>query len=81
MDLRGYNDQLKSIGELREIEEADWNLEIGAITELVGEKDGPALLFDKIKGYWKAEFPKVNRVSEELREQTLNKWKDLFSSL
>ncbi len=53
MDLREYIEELKSIGELRELEDADWNLEIGAITELVGEKDGPALLFDNIKGYAK----------------------------
>ncbi len=51
MDLRKYIEELKSIGELREVEGADWNLEIGAITELVGEKDGPALLFDGINGY------------------------------
>ncbi len=51
MDLREYIEGVKSAGELREIEGADWNLEIGTITELVAEKDGPALLFDNIKGY------------------------------
>ena len=49
LDLRKYIDELRSLGELREVEGADWNLEIGALTELVGEREGPALLFDKIK--------------------------------
>lgn len=51
MDLRGYIEDIKRIGELREVEKADWDLEIGALTELVGEKDGPGLLFDEIRGY------------------------------
>jgi 4-hydroxy-3-polyprenylbenzoate decarboxylase len=51
MDLRAYIEQLRPIEEVREVEGADWDLEIGAITELVAEKDGPALLFDKIKDY------------------------------
>ncbi len=51
MDLRDYIAEVKSAGSLRELEGADWHLEIGAIAELVGEKDGPALLFDQIKGY------------------------------
>ncbi|MFH1123527.1 MAG: UbiD family decarboxylase, partial [Pseudomonadota bacterium] len=57
MDLRNYIEQLKTVGELKEIQGADWNLEIGTITELVGEKGGPVLLFDNIKGY-----PKGHRV-------------------
>src|SRR3990172_10481396 len=51
MDLREYIEGIKSIGELRELTGADWNLEIGVLTEMVGEKDGPALLFDEIKDY------------------------------
>jgi 4-hydroxy-3-polyprenylbenzoate decarboxylase len=50
-DLRSFIDQLRELGELRFIEEADWNLEIGALTEILGEKEGPVLLFDNIKGY------------------------------
>lgn len=49
--MREYIEKIKAVEELRVIEEADWNLEIGALTEIVGERDGPALLFDKIKGY------------------------------
>ncbi len=51
MDLREYIAEIKSVGELRELDGADWNLEIGTLTELVGEKDGPSLLFDNIKDY------------------------------
>ncbi len=51
MDLRQYLAEIDNIGGLRKVEGADWNLEIGALTEMVGEKDGPALLFDNIKDY------------------------------
>ncbi len=51
MDLRLFIDKLASLGELRVVEGADWDLEIGAITELSDERRGPALLFDSIKDY------------------------------
>src|SRR5689334_16736997 len=50
-DLRAFMDELADIGELRTIDGADWNLEIGAITEISAEQNGSALLFDNIKGY------------------------------
>ncbi len=53
-DLRDYLDRLvREIGDgaVRRIEGADWNLEIGCITELMAERTGPVLLFDKIVGY------------------------------
>jgi len=50
-DLRAFIEDLRAAGDLREISGADWNLEIGAITELLGEEEGPAILFDDIKGY------------------------------
>ena len=49
--LREFIDAVKELGELKEVENADWNLEIGAITELMAERKGPALLFDRIKDY------------------------------
>lgn len=51
MDLRPFISQLESLGELQYVEGADWDLEIGTITELADERKGPALLFDCIKGY------------------------------
>ena len=50
-DLRSFIDRLESMGEIKTIEGADWNLEIGGLTELLSEKRGPALLFDRIKDY------------------------------
>ncbi|MFC1968590.1 UbiD family decarboxylase [Chloroflexota bacterium] len=50
-DLRGWIERMQEIGELKKIEEADWDLEIGTITALNDKRRGPALLFDKIKGY------------------------------
>ena len=50
-DLRSFIGQIEEIGQLRRIDGADWNVEIGAITETVSDKEGPALLFDGIKDY------------------------------
>lgn len=51
-DLREFIDQVDRLGALRKIDGADPHLEIGGVTELAaGMADGPALLFDNIKGY------------------------------
>lgn len=50
-DLREFISALDRIGELRKVERADWDLEIGTITELNYEREGPALLFDSINDY------------------------------
>lgn len=50
-DLRDFVTAVDQLGELKHIEGADWNHEVGAITELMAERRGPALLFDRIKGY------------------------------
>jgi UbiD family decarboxylase len=52
LDLRPWLSEIRKIGELRDVNGADWNLELGAISELNVKKDAPpALLFDSIKGY------------------------------
>ena len=51
VDLRTFLQQLEVHHELRIIRGADRNLEIGAISELALQNDGPALLFDEIPGY------------------------------
>src|SRR5688572_28860192 len=52
LDLRPWLAQVEKLGELREVRGADWNLELGAISELNVKQDAPpALLFDEIKGY------------------------------
>ena len=52
LDLRPWLAQVEKLGELREVRGADWNLELGAISELnVKKETPPALLFDEIVGY------------------------------
>ena len=52
MDLRGYISLCEKEGELKRIKpEVDWNLEMSHIAKLNEENAGPALLFEKVKGY------------------------------
>jgi len=52
LDLRAWLETIRKLGELRDVRGADWNLELGAISELNVKKDAPpALLFDEIAGY------------------------------
>jgi len=52
-DLREWLDLVAAFQELRLVLGADWNLEIGALTELMPRRSDtpPALLFDQIKDY------------------------------
>lgn len=51
-DLREFIQKADELGECKVIEGADWDLEIGGLTELASAiKNAPLLLFDKIKGY------------------------------
>jgi UbiD family decarboxylase len=50
-DLRGWLDDVDKMGELKIIEGAHWDREIGAICDMLAERNGPALLFDKIPDY------------------------------
>lgn len=50
-DLRSWLDRVKDRNELKVVNGADWNLEIGGITQLNWKtRQNPALLFDRIKG-------------------------------
>src|SRR5438309_1851070 len=52
VDMREWITRLDTEGELRRIKaEVDWDRELGAIARRVLEKKGPALLFERIKGY------------------------------
>jgi len=52
LDLRAWLDEARALGELKDVLGADWNLELGAISELNVKKErSPALLFDDIPGY------------------------------
>lgn len=52
-DLRGWIEALRQEGELHEIDvEVDWDCELGTIArKAFGTGNGPALLFNNIKGY------------------------------
>ncbi len=73
-DLRGWIDEAEKLGELKRIDGADWDVEIGAITEMGHHRgeQSKALLFDNIKGY-----PKGYRVLSN----TLNTVKRIATTL
>ncbi|MFC2003171.1 UbiD family decarboxylase [Chloroflexota bacterium] len=50
-DLRDWLEKVDRMGDLKRIEGADWNEEIGCISALNSNKKGPVLLFDKVGGY------------------------------
>src|SRR5713226_2800544 len=53
-DVRDWLKIVEDMGELKRVNGADWDLEIGTMAELIyRERSGtiPALLFDRIKGY------------------------------
>ncbi|MBI3013529.1 MAG: UbiD family decarboxylase [Candidatus Tectomicrobia bacterium] len=51
-DLRDFMERTDKAGHLRRVNDADWNLEVGALQEIAAfHKDRPALLFDRIKEY------------------------------
>lgn len=61
LSLREWIQEVDRIGELRYAEGVDWNLELGAISDVAMHKFGsPAILFDKIKGYEKGKRILVN---------------------
>jgi 4-hydroxy-3-polyprenylbenzoate decarboxylase len=52
MDLRDFIEKCESAGQLKRVKaEVDWDLEISHVAKLVEEKSGPALLFERVKGY------------------------------
>lgn len=65
-DLREWIRKVGEIGELKVIEGADWDLEIGALSVLASKhkENSPALLFDRIKDY-----PQGRRRHRRLRYQ------------
>lgn len=50
-DLRDWMARVEELRELRAVQQAHWDVEIGVITEIVMNRHGPALLFDHIPGY------------------------------
>ena len=52
-DVREWIQKVDAMGELKVVEGADWNREIGALSVLASKhkENTPAILFDRIKGY------------------------------
>ncbi|MBN2240622.1 MAG: UbiD family decarboxylase [Dehalococcoidales bacterium] len=50
-DLRSWLDEVDQMGELKRIDGAHWDKEIGAVSEMLAERENAALLFDNIPGY------------------------------
>ncbi len=52
-DVREWIQRVEEMGELKVVEGADWNLEIGALSVLASKhkENSPALLFDRIKDF------------------------------
>src|SRR4051794_34251542 len=66
--LRSFLAECEKHGEVKDVRNADWDLEIGALTEMASEliDEPPALMFDEIKGYPKGfrvlSIPTASRV-------------------
>jgi 4-hydroxy-3-polyprenylbenzoate decarboxylase len=50
-DLREFVGALEKAGEIKKVTGATWEEDIGGLTELMTERNGPALLFDEVRGY------------------------------
>ena len=69
-DLREYISTLERMGELKVIEGASRDLEIGAITELASfQPNCPAVLFDSIQGFQKGKRLFTNFLTNRIRER------------
>ncbi|RLA78168.1 MAG: UbiD family decarboxylase [Deltaproteobacteria bacterium] len=92
-DLREFLSILEAKGDLKRVEGADWDLEIGAINEMMAERRGPALLFDRVKGYppgfriatnilHRADFQKIAfGIPEELGDlEAVKYWKEKWEA-
>ena len=62
-DLRTWLSDVEKLGQLMNVDDAHWNLELSTLTELINErsKTRPAIVFDKIK-----EYPAGHRVAVNL---------------
>jgi UbiD family decarboxylase len=68
MELREFLARVEAAGELQTITGANWNLEIGAITEVSASfADSKALLFDQITGYPKGYRVLTNGLGSQRR--------------
>ena len=67
--LGEFIEAARTIGELKEVHGASLDLDVGCLTELVYEHDGPMLLFDRFKGY-----PSDFRVVSNVYRNNIRRW-------
>src|SRR5258706_1110761 len=60
-DMRGFIRCLEEMGEVKTFKGVDLKIEVGALTERAAEKEGPALVFEGLRGY-----PPASRVVSTL---------------
>lgn len=73
VDLRDWIERVDSVGELMRISGADWNLEMGAIAEMIYHarpENPPAILFENIQGY-SSEFRVLSGMTNSPRRLAL----------
>ncbi len=72
-DLREYLSVVKEMGHLKMIEGADGELEIGALTGMIGaRRDCPVLVFDAIKGYPRGMRLMTNMLNNAERQKIIH---------
>ena len=72
-DLREYLSVVKEMGHLTVIHGADGELEIGALTGMIGaRRDCPVLLFDAIKGYPRGMRLMTNMLNNAERQKIIH---------
>lgn len=63
----------REAGDLKLIHEADLHLDVGCLTELAYEADGPMLLFDRFKGF-PDDFKSLPMCSGTVSVAMLSRW-------
>src|SRR5262249_1178113 len=72
-DLREYLSVVKEMGHLKIIEGADPDLELGALTGMIGaRRDCPVLVFDSIKGYPRGVRLMTNMLNNADRQKVIH---------
>ncbi|MBI2363484.1 MAG: UbiD family decarboxylase, partial [Deltaproteobacteria bacterium] len=72
-DLREYLSVVREMGHLKLVEGADGELEIGALTGMIGaRRDCPVLLFDAIKGYPRGVRLLTNMLNNAERQKVIH---------
>ncbi len=66
-DLRDFLERLEAAGQLKRVKaEVDWNLELSHVAKINEELNGPALLFENVKGYDSPVFISALSTTERL---------------